>query len=149
MIRGYFSLERGRQRPFIDAVFQFPILNNQSIQVPLLVDTGADRTVLSPTDAIRLTRRFGVNLDDLPQGVPSTGVGGQASTRAVRAMLNIDSFSMPLTLTILEPIPTRLLPIPSLLGRDVLSRFALFMEERTSRVLLLEPHEANALNLPS
>jgi hypothetical protein len=116
--------------------------------VPLLVDTGADRTVLSPTDAIRLTRRFGVNLDDLPQGVPSTGVGGQAFTRAVRAVLNIESFSTPLTLTVLEPILSRLLSIPSLLGRDVLSHFALFMEERTSRVLLPEPHEANTLDLP-
>lgn len=38
--------------------------------------------------------------------------------------------------------------IPSLLGRDILSPFALFMEERSNRVLLLEPHEADALNLP-
>ena len=34
------------------------------------------------------------------------------------------------------------------LGRDVLSRFALFMEERSGRVLLLEPHEAASLQLP-
>jgi hypothetical protein len=148
MIRGYFSVEPGRQRPFVDAVFQFPSLNNQGIQVPLLVDTGADRTVLSPIDAIRLTRRFGVNLDDIPQGVSSTGVGGPASTRIIRAVLNIESFSTPLTLTILEPIRNRILPIPSLLGRDIISHFALFMEERTSRVLLLEPHETDALYLP-
>lgn len=38
--------------------------------------------------------------------------------------------------------------IPSLLGRDVLARFALFFEERTGRVLLLEPSEADALELP-
>jgi hypothetical protein len=50
-------------------------------------------------------------------------------------------------LTILEPqVP--LLPIPSLLGRDILARFALVMEERTRRVLLLEPAEADALGLP-
>jgi hypothetical protein len=115
--------------------------------VLLLVDTGADRTVLSPIDAIRLTRRFGVNLDDIPQGVSSTGVGGPASTRIIRAVLNIESFSTPLTLTILEPIRNRILPIPSLLGRDILSHFALFMEERTSRMLLLEPHETDALYL--
>jgi hypothetical protein len=113
-----------------------------------LVDTGADRTVLSPIDAIRLTRRFGVNLDDLPQGVSSTGVGGPASTRIIRAVLNIESFSTPLTLTIPEPIRNRILPIPSPLGRDILSHFALFMEERTSRVLFLEPHETDALYLP-
>jgi len=37
--------------------------------------------------------------------------------------------------------------IPSLLGRDILSHFALFVEERTNRVLLLEAHEADALPL--
>ena len=148
MIRGYFSDERGRRRPFVDAVFQFPILNDQLLQVPLLVDTGADRTILSPADAIRLSRSFGVNLADLPQGAASSGVGGQASTRTIQATLIMDSFSTSLTLTTLEPIPDRLLPIPSLLGRDILSHFALFMEERAGRVLLLEPHESQHLNLP-
>jgi hypothetical protein len=148
MIRGYFSIERGRRRPFVDAVFQFPSLNNQQLQVPLLVDTGADRTILSPTDALRFSRRFGINLDDLPQSAPSTGVGGQAATRTIEVVINIDSFSESLTLTILEPIPGRLLPIPSLLGRDILSHFALFMEERTGRVFLLEPAEAERLTLP-
>ena len=37
--------------------------------------------------------------------------------------------------------------IPFLLGRDVLSHFALFLEERTNRVLLLEAYEADALPL--
>jgi hypothetical protein len=30
----------------------------------------------------------------------------------------------------------------------MLSHFGLFVEERTNRVLLLEPHEADSLNLP-
>lgn len=38
--------------------------------------------------------------------------------------------------------------MPSILGRDVLSRFALVMEERTNRVLLLEPEEADRVNWP-
>jgi len=37
--------------------------------------------------------------------------------------------------------------MPSLLGRDVLAHFALFFEQRTGRVLLLEPAEADALDL--
>jgi hypothetical protein len=37
---------------------------------------------------------------------------------------------------------TPLVTIPSLLGRDILSRFALFMEERTNRPFLLEPDAA-------
>jgi len=81
-------------------------------------------------------------------GVPSRGVGGQWSTRTIEAVLILDSMAMPLSLTILEPPPGPLSLIPSLLGRDILSRFALFMEERTSRVLLLEPDEADALQFP-
>lgn len=42
MIQGYFSIELGRRRPFVDAVFQFPTIDNQVIQVPLPVDTGAN-----------------------------------------------------------------------------------------------------------
>jgi len=38
--------------------------------------------------------------------------------------------------------------IPSLLGRDVLAHFALFFEESTGRVLLLDPGEAQRLALP-
>ena len=49
--------------------------------------------------------------------------------------------------TLALPVPETPHPIPSLLGRDVLSHFALFLEERTGRVLLLEPHEADALPL--
>ena len=77
-------------------------------------------------------------MDTLESGLPSTGVGGQAATRTIEAVLTIDSFSTPLTLAIVETSR----PIPSPLGRDVISLFALFMEERTGRVLLLEPAEA-------
>jgi hypothetical protein len=38
--------------------------------------------------------------------------------------------------------------IPSLLGRDILAHFGLFYEERTGRVLLLDPAEVDALGLP-
>jgi len=147
MIRGYFSTEIGRRRPFIDAIFQFPTIDNRSVEVPLLVDTGADRTILAPRDALRLARRFAIDLTSLPEGTPSTGVGGQADTRTIEAVLTLATFSTPLTLTILEPPPGPLPPIPSLLGRDILSHYALFMEERTSRVLLLEPQEADDLHL--
>jgi hypothetical protein len=63
--------------------------------------------------------------------------------------LTLESLSMSLSLTILEPPSDPLPTIPSLLGRDILSRFALFMEERTDRLFLLEPDEADALRLPS
>ena len=146
MIRGHFVTMRGRLIPFVDAVFHFPALN-QSLEVPLLVDTGADRTILSPFDTTRLVRRFSVDLATLPRGTPGTGVGGQVETRTIEAVLTLDTFSIPLLLTVVDPLPGPTPPIPSLLGRDILSHFALFMEERTRRVLLLEPHEADALPL--
>ena len=80
-------------------------------------------------------------------GTRSTGIGGTTPTRVVEAVLNLETAALPLTLTTLEP-PAPISPIPSLLGRDILAHFALFLEERTSRVLLLEPAEADALKLP-
>jgi hypothetical protein len=149
MIRGYFATIGTRRRPVIDAVFQFPTISNHTFQVRLLVDTGADRTVLAPLDANRLGRELDIEITSLASGVPSRGVGGTWNTRTIETVLTLDTVSIPLTLSILEPPPGQASAIPSLLGRDVLSRFALFMEERTSRVLLLEPHEADVLDLPS
>jgi hypothetical protein len=121
---------------------------NPRMEVPLLVDTGADRTILSHFDAIRLMVEVGVDLASLPLDEPIFGIGGKAENRVTEAVIEMGTLSTIFTLSILEPsLP--LLPIPSVLGRDVLSRFALFMEERTSRVFLLEPQEADALNLPS
>ena len=116
----------------------------RDLEVALLVDTGADRTILGPLD----TRRLGIDLSTLPAGRPSTGVGGQSQTRTTGAILKLESVSMELTI-LDSPLGSEpSLAIPSLLGRDILSRFALFIEERTSRVLLLEPEEADALSLP-
>ena len=144
MIRGAFVTIRGRRRPYIAANITFPTLG-RSLDVAMLVDTGADRTVLSPVVAARL----GINLAALARGQPGSGVGGQMQTRMIDAVVNLDAHSIPLTLAILEARPGQPPPlIPSLLGRDILSRFALFLEERTDRVLLLEPHEAGALVFP-
>ena len=145
MIRGYFSTEGKRQRPFVEAVFRFAP-SNEEFNVPLLVDTGADRTILAPIDALRLALDFDVDLTKFEQGPPSTGVGGPATTRIVQTVLRIDAFETPLQLTILEPASSgRISPIPSLLGRDVISRFGLFIDQCTNRVLLLEKEEVGKL----
>ena len=146
MIRGYYSAAGGRRRPYVKASLRFPSIRGQGLEVELLVDTGADRTILAPLDALRLSRRFRVDLTTLPAGTRSTGIGGTTPTRVVEAVLTLETVALPLTLTILEPTAP-LAPIPSLLGRDILAHFALFLEERTARVLLLEPAEADALDL--
>ena len=148
MIRGYFSTEATRRRPFVDAVFHFPGID-EAFEVSALVDTGADRTILSPADALRLLLDLGVDYAALDEGHPSTGVGGRARTRVVDITFSIEEFSTPLQLIILEPPATgRIPPIPSLLGRDIISRFGLFVDQRTQQVLLLEEDEVDALNLP-
>ena len=143
MIRGYMAGLPGRRRPFPHAILEFPTLDHRQLDVEFLIDTGADRSVLSPKDA----QRLGVDVAALPAGQPTVGVGGRMETFMVPAILNLEEYSVSLELTILSPGRSSM-PIPSLLGRNILSRFALFFEERTERVLLLEPTEADALNLP-
>jgi hypothetical protein len=69
------------------------------------------------------------------------------------AVITLGQLSFNLDLRILAPQTLAqqraLARIPSLLGRDIIARFALVLEERTSRVLLLDPAEADALNLPA
>ncbi len=146
MIRGHFVALGTRRRPFFKGVVHFPPLG-RSLAVRLLVDTGADRTILGPLHSERLRTELGMDFAALRRGQPGMGIGGQVATRIVEAVLILDTVALPLTLTILEPTAP-LSPIPSLLGRDILAHFALFLEERTSRVLLLEPAEAGALDLP-
>jgi len=117
-------------------------------EVNFLVDTGADSSLLAPADALAL----GVDTGRLPARPASMGVGGHAATVRAEASLTLDGHNLPLDLRILVPgsrrRQTALTRIPSLLGRDVLSHFALFFEEPTARVLLLTPQEAAALALP-
>ena len=147
MIRGVFREEAGRRRPFVTARLSVPSLGTVG-DVRLLIDTGADSTVLAPADALFL----GVDVDSLPPGPPSTGVGGTMRTAYAEATVDLDGLMLDVRLRILAPTTAAqrraLARIPSLLGRDVLSQFALFVEERTGRVLLLEPDEADALRLP-
>ena len=147
MIRGYIRADSARRRPFVQARLTIP---SQRIagDIHFLVDTGADAMLLAPTDALFLR----VDLGQLPPGPPTTGVGGMTPTVRADATLIVGPHAFNLTLRILAPATTAqrtaLARIPSLLGRDILSEFALFFEERTDRVLLLTPEEVNLLHLP-
>jgi hypothetical protein len=145
MIRGRF--EGLRRRPFVTAHLALP---SQQIagEVSFLVDTGADSIVLAPTDALFL----GIDTTVLEPGAPTTGVGGRTPTVQADALITLNNRAFKVLLRILAPQSRKqqqaLSTIPSLLGRDLLARFALFLEERTNRVLLLDPQEADALTLP-
>ena len=149
MLTGYFSPEGGlpNPRPYLTGSIDVPAIGVVEMQVDFLIDTGADRSIIGSSDAARMVRYFGVDLADLQDGPPSGGIGGVVATKTAEVALAFGAFSQNMRLDILEPTPDARFAIPSLLGRDVLSQFALFVEERTDRVLLLEPAEADALGL--
>ena len=55
MIRGRFFAGGRTMRPFIDGVFEFAGPTRR-LEVPLLVDTGADRTILAPWPTMTLSK---------------------------------------------------------------------------------------------
>ena len=97
----------------------------------------------------RLIDDFHANLGTMPLS-HSHGVGGQARIRSAQAILTMGEFSTTAEIGILEPPPRGepVRPIPSLLGRSVISRFGLIVDERTDRILLLDAHEFDALHIP-
>ena len=136
MIRGYFSTVGTIRRPFLYCEFDFPRHPEVgTAAVELLVDTGADRTILSPVDAASL----GIDTLRLDLGRRSRGVGGITPTRVLDSRIIVQNFAAPLRLH----VPEARLPIPSLLRRDFMSNFALFMEERTGRVIFLDQEDLN------
>ena len=146
MIQGYFGGPPDRRRPFL--IGRLTILaSNVTKDVHFLVDTEADGTLLAPRDAITL----GLDLNSFPQAL-ATGVSGRIPTAIAAADLTLDTRTFRITLRILNPQTAHqqdtLPAIPSLLGRDVLQHFAVYIQQSRNLVLLLEPYEADALNLP-
>ena len=138
MILGYFQTEGRFRRPYVDLILQFPFADNRQLEISFLVDTGADRTLLSPTEGARLRQQLGIDLLSLPFGPPIGGIGGQIETRMIDATLDIGEQSISTTLSLVEPPPGQFPTIPSLLGRDIIYQLALFMEYTKDRLLLLD-----------
>ena len=145
MIRGYFQDDDSILRPYVDLTLRFPVANNQALRISFLVDTGADRTLLSPVDGARLRERLGIEILDLPFGTPIGGIGGQLETRMIDATLDLGEQSISTTLSLVEPPPGYFPTMPSLLGRDILYQLALFMERKTDRLLLLDESETERI----
>ena len=143
MIRGYFHSGRS----YVNIPVDMPDLGILGMDVRFMIDTGAGRTIIGHRDAIRMAGFYGIDLTELPMGGQSLGIGGLASTRQTRVVIRMGDLYLDRAFPILEPIPGRIVGFPSLLGQDILSHFALFMEERTERVLLLEPDEADSLDI--
>ena len=147
MIRGNFQSIGGAPAPCVSVTVHIPSIGVAGINVRFLIDTGADRSLIGDRDANYMFRRFNVDSARLRRGPLSQGLGGVAEMRTAEATLRFDDFPITISIDILEPSPDVRFYVPSLLGRDVLAHFALFIEERTRKVLLLEPDEADALGL--
>lgn len=140
MIRGFFRADGPVQRPYLRGRIELPDGYAASAeQIAFLVDTGADATALSQGDA----EKIGLDVASLDFGRASLGIGGAVTTRVVESNLLVQGYSVPLTLQILESQH----PIPSVLGRDFMSHFALFMEERRGLVLFFDQSELAQLGL--
>jgi hypothetical protein len=117
-------------------------------EVTFLIDTGTGATVLAPAGS----RALGIDLTALTSDRALRGVGGAVPAVALPAVLAFGVRTLELRLRILTPRSEAeqhaTLRLPNVLGRDVLSQFALFMEARTRRVLLLDPAEADLVRYP-
>ena len=140
MIRGYFREVGGRISPYLVCNFEFPDVPHIGMKtIELLVDTGSDRTTLSRPTA----ENIGLDLAGFPDGGTSSGIGGVSAARQVRIHLSVQDYSTSFWLRILESRH----PAPSILGRDFIRRFALFMEESSGRVLFLDQADIETYGL--
>ena len=124
-------------------------LEGRSADVSFLIDTGADATVLHPTDARSLLRGglHRISFEGDSRRVVGLGVGG-AADRVVRdvtlTLRSVDGEPYAVEMPILIARPTPAEPgdhgnwrLPSLLGRDFLRHFCfeLFCGERREAAL--------------
>lgn len=140
MFRGYFTSEGGRRAPYLTCNIGFPDTPNLGIaSVDFLVDTGAETTIL----ARRVAENVGLDLAILPDGGTSAGIGGITATRAVRVTISVDDYSTVMWVRIQESLHS----VPSVLGRDFMQDFALFIDQSSGRVLFLDETDVEMYGL--
>ncbi len=118
ILHGEFDEETGR--PLLEGTLSVPRFR-LSLKIPFLVDTGSDRTILSPRDGESMGLDYGA-LDATP--FPSVGIGGVEEGFVEQATLMFEgtdntTFMYFIPLHILKP-NAHLEELPSLLGRGVL-----------------------------
>ena len=119
MFRGRFGDTSGR--PYVEAQVILPRLNISS-GVSFIVDTGADRTVLMPLDAVRM----GIDYRKLQRAGSLFGVGGACKSFSEPALIvfsenNRRLFLYDIKIAIIEK-RHEFMRTRSLLGRDILDR---------------------------
>ncbi len=150
MTTGYFQTDSAYRKPYIDIEVSFPDAGNRSLVTAFLIDTGADSTMLSFDILVYIRNELGIDFFDLPVSEkPISGVGGYVRTRTIRATLTIGNYSTTMPVPIMEPPSGTLVAMPSLLGMDILQDFALFVESRSDRVMLLDAAQTEGIAFPA
>jgi len=132
MLRGRFGDTSGR--PYLEGRLILPSSRIDS-DISWCVDTGADRSVLLPSDAARI----GVDHAALTRETESVGVGGISHDYLDRAVLvfsepNRYLYAYFIDLMITAPSP-EITDLPSLLGRDILHRWRISYNFATKRLV--------------
>lgn len=112
-----------REEPYVKGWLTIPRLGFLSSQITFLVDTGADHTTLMPADGVYA----GLDYSALGESVTTLGIGGLTHLFSERGIVIFEDSGVGLQcyeidLRIVKPSPD-LLSAPSLLGRDILSRW--------------------------
>ncbi len=135
MLRGRFGESSGR--PYFTArvyIPNFEVAGN----VSFIFDTGADRSVLMPADAITLGVKY--NLLTIP--FQSFGIGGTVQTYLEQVRLaflddneqRVYGYDIQM---LIHPPTENAMRVPSLLGRDIIDRWRVTYDKST-RVLFAE-----------
>lgn len=130
MLEGRFG--HASSAPYIQANISFPRLNLRG-SLWLLIDTGADVTILMPRDS----KRLGINFHVLANSTESQGIGGIAKAYQENAAISFyDRYYIYSYITRIEvAAPTaHNMRIPSLLGRDILQQWRLIVDRPENEI---------------
>lgn len=151
IIKGEYFKEGEFYRPYVSVEVSFPELRVTDY-IWFLVDTGADKTAISEKDVLRL----GIDYKKIHKADKDLGgIGGSVETYETEVVIklskeHIDRINV---LVMKNKIPNEIQKeerekwkilyqkIPSLLGRDILDEFGVFIHRKTNRLLILSDDE--------
>jgi hypothetical protein len=138
MIRGFFGSDN---RPYVVGLVSFPNLSLGPVAVAFLLDTGADKTMIMPLDAVRLGVDFNTHFANHPNS-PVGGLGSSADAYDEQAIVALPheeagrSDTLQGTIKVAAPSIASLF-FPSLLGRDIFDYYVLYYDLTGRNLLLL------------
>ena len=149
MIEGYFD---PAGRPYVRAYLVVPGLQQALEAIPLLLDTGADNTLIQPAGA----RTLGISTQELVPTGTSRGIGGTTSYTTAPAFIAFQEQTWLWRKVRLVYFQTELaiaLPdrsninLPSLLGRDVIDRCRMLYDSTRGKLQITPRLADGTMNL--